>query len=217
MSERRKPTLSIPAQLIARVLEPALAACEQLSSRLAPADRSVHLLNCLQLAQTGLAVLEMTEPWLEELEARQKPHIDCLVEEQLEHFVSRLGSALADDPSRSGSIVPLPEPLCLQALSQGLAELCEQPEAWGTLPPLALLVGRQRQQAVRRAALNMLWHRYVQLYMRVRAATDEDLAEQLPLAPDTLREALLLPPLIEQREEQDGGGSQEAPSSTLGS
>ncbi|XP_037502188.2 conserved oligomeric Golgi complex subunit 6 [Rhipicephalus sanguineus] len=200
--------------ILAQVLEPALAACEQLSSRLAPADRSVHLLNCLQLAQTGLAVLEMTEPWLEELEARQKPHINCLVEEQLEHFVSRLGSALADDPSRSGSIVPLPEPLSLQALSQGLAELCEQLEAWGTLPPLALLVGRQRQQAVRRAALDKLWHRYVQLYMRVHAATDKDLAERLPLAPDTLREALLLPPLTQQGEEQDGGGSQEAPSST---
>ncbi|XP_050022514.1 conserved oligomeric Golgi complex subunit 6 [Dermacentor andersoni] len=200
--------------ILAQVLEPALAACEQLSSRLAPADRSVHLLNCLQLAQTGLAVLEMTEPWLDELEARQKPHIDCLVEEQLEHFVSRLGSALAEDPSRSGSIVPLPEPLSLQALSQGLAELCEQPEAWGTLPPLALLVGRQRQQTVRRAALDKLWHRYAQLHMRVYAASDRDLAERLPLAPDTLREALLLPPLTQQAVEQDGEGGQGASSST---
>lgn len=200
--------------ILAQVLEPALAACEQLSSRLAPADRSVHLLNCLQLTQAGLAVLEMTEPWLEELEARQKPHIECLVEEQLEHFVSRLGSALTDDPSRSGSIVPLPEPLSLQALSQGLAELCEQPEAWGTLPPLALLVGRQRQQAVRCAALERLWHRYTQLHMRIHAATDRDLAERLPLAPDTLREALLLPPLVQQGEEQDGVGIQEHSSST---
>ncbi|XP_077507047.1 conserved oligomeric Golgi complex subunit 6 [Amblyomma americanum] len=171
--------------ILTQVLEPALSACEQLSSRLASADRSVHLLNCLQFAQTGLAVLEMTEPWLEELEARQKPHMDCLVEEQLEHLVSRLGGAL--DPSHG-----VPEPLPLQALSQGLAELCTQPDTWGTLPPLALLVGRQRQQAVRRAALQALWHRYVQLHAR---------AEGLPMAPDTLRQALLLPPLVHQQEE----------------
>lgn len=186
--------------ILAQVLEPALSACEQLSSRLAAADRSVHLLNCLQLAQTGLAVLEMTEPWLEELEERQKPHMECLVEEQVQHFLGRLGSALADEPASPGRS-PLPEPLSLQAVSQGLDELCEQPEAWGALPPLALLIGRQRQQAVRQAALERLWRLYARLYDAVRSTPD--LAEQLPREPGALREALMLPAVSEEGERGD--------------
>ncbi|XP_077550897.1 conserved oligomeric Golgi complex subunit 6 [Haemaphysalis longicornis] len=185
--------------ILAQVLEPALSACEQLSSRLAPADRSVHLLNCLQLAQTGLAVLEMTEPWLEELEERQRPHMECLVEEQVQHFLSRLGSALADEPASPRS--PLPEPLSLQAVSRGLDELCDQPDAWGALPPLALLIGRQRQQSVRQAALERLWQRYARLYDAVRGTPD--LAEQLPREPGELREALLLPPMVPEGERGD--------------
>lgn len=183
--------------ILAQVLEPALSTCEQLSSRLASADRSVHLLNCLQLAQTGLAVLEMTEPWLEQLEERQKPHMECLVEEQLQHFLGRLGSALADDPP-SSQRSPAPEPLSLQAVSRGLDELCEQPDAWGALPPLALLIGRQRQQAVRQAALERLWERYTRLYDAVRGMPD--LAEQLPREPGALREALMLPAVVSDGE-----------------
>eukprot|EP00048_Salpingoeca_helianthica_P017716 m.238701 g.238701 ORF g.238701 m.238701 type:complete len:648 (+) comp21943_c0_seq1:104-2047(+) len=169
------------AKVLSCVLDPLLSMCALCSSKLAPAEVAVFMLNCIDRIQSCLALFDFTEAKSQQLSQQCTEHLQMLVGEQSQHLLRRCGLAETFAVLQAWQAMPPSKPplssmpgLDAASLSAALGRLDECVASLGhtqASPQCDLLLSTRHRQTVLRGAVDSLLHLYTTLYTQLGGPT----------------------------------------------
>ena len=164
--------------ILSTCIDPTIQYCSDSVTAFTRFERAVYLINCLYLMQTTVSLYEFTERQLELLDAQIQSHLEVLVGEQTNHFLSVAGLHEFHTALRHGAAIDEEHFKLMDSSREQLVSLVSAPEHH-LLAQSRLLSSARLREEMQRTALEKFSDAYAAVHAALVTERGEQVASRL--------------------------------------